>query len=111
MTPAHQRLLEVLLRYLSPSHADGTLTRSMQEAALKPDSFSAADLPRLLPALDRRLRIYLDPVRHARISAELATIGAERPQRRSRTVAVKIELDISEARKVAKDVCEGAAAR
>jgi len=58
-----------------------------------------------------RLRIYLDPVRHARISAELATIGAERPQRRSRTVTVKIELDISEARKVAKDVCEGAAAR
>ena len=78
---------------------------------LKADSIASDDLPRLLPALDRRLRIYLDPVRHARISAELATIGAERPQRRSRTVTVKIELDISEARKIAKDVCEGAAAR
>jgi serine/threonine-protein kinase RsbT len=111
MTPAYQRLKEVLLRYLSPGNAEGTLTRSIQEAGLKPETMASDDLPRLLPALDRRLRIYLDPVRHARISAELATIGAERPQRRSRTVTVKIELDISEARKVAKDVCEGAAAR
>ena len=111
MTPAHQRLMEVLLRYLSPGNAEGTLSRSIQEAGLKAEAITSDDLPRLLPALDRRLRIYLDPVKHARISAELATIGAERPQRRARTVTVKIELDISEARKVAKDVCEGAAAR
>jgi serine/threonine-protein kinase RsbT len=111
MTPAYQRLKEVLLRYLSPGNAEGTLSRSIQEAGLKADTLGSDEVPRLLPALDRRLRIYLDQVRHARIAAELATMGAERPQRRARTVTVKIELDISEARKVAKDVCEGAAAR
>ena len=111
MTPAQQRLMEVLLRYLSPSNAEGTLLRSLSEVGLKPETLSLNDVPTLLPTLDRRIRIYLDPLRHARITAELAAIGAERPQRRARTVLVKIELDISEARRVAKEICEGAAAR
>ena len=111
MTPAYQRLMEVLLRYLSPTNAEGALLRSVNEAALKIETLSLNDVPILLPVLDRRIRIYLDPLRHARVSAELATIGAERPQRRARTVVVKIELDISEARRVAKEVSEGAAAR
>ena len=111
MTPAYQRLMEVLLRYLSPTNAEGALLRSVNEAALKVETLSLNDVPVLLPVLDRRIRIYLDPLRHARVSAELATIGAERPQRRARTVVVKIELDISEARRVAKEVSEGAAAR
>ncbi len=103
--------MEVLLRYLSPTNAEGALLRSINEAGLKLEALSLNDMPLLLPTLDRRIRIYLDPLRHARVSAELATIGAERPQRRSRTVVVKIELDISEARRVAKEVSEGAAAR
>jgi serine/threonine-protein kinase RsbT len=103
--------MEVLLRYLSPANAEGALQRSITEAGLKAELLSLNDMAELLPLLDRRTRIYLDPLRHARVSAELATIGAERPQRRSRTVIVKIELDISEARRVAKEVCEGAAAR
>jgi serine/threonine-protein kinase RsbT len=111
MTPAQQRLMEVLLRYLSPTNAEGALLRSVNEAGLKLEVLSLNDMPLLLPTLDRRIRIYLDPLRHARVSAELATIGAERPQRRARTVVVKIELDISEARRVAKEVSEGAAAR
>jgi serine/threonine-protein kinase RsbT len=111
MTLAQQRLMEVLLRYLSTANAEGALLRSINEAGLKAETLSLNDMPTLLPVLDRRIRIYLDPLRHARVSAELATIGAERPQRRARTVVVKIELDISEARRVAKEVCEGAAAR
>lgn len=111
MTPAQQRIMEVLLRYLSPTNAEGALVRSINEAGLKSDTLTLAELPLLLPVLDRRVRLYLDPLRHARVSAELATIGAQLPQRRSRTVVVKIELDISEARRVAKEVCEGAAAR
>jgi serine/threonine-protein kinase RsbT len=103
--------MEVLLRYLSPTNAEGALVRSINEAGLKADTLTLTELPALLPALDRRVRLYLDPLRHARVSAELATIGAQLPQRRSRTVVVKIELDISEARRVAKEVCEGAAAR
>ena len=111
MTTVLSRIMEVLLRYLSPTNAEGTLLRSIHEAGLKPETLQLSDLPQLLPILDRRVRLYLDPLRHARVSAELATIGAQLPQRRSRTVVVKIELDISEARRVAKEVCEGAAAR
>jgi serine/threonine-protein kinase RsbT len=111
MNSAQQRLMEVLLRYLSPTNAEGTLLRSINEAGLKAEQLTLTDLPQLLPVLDRRTRLYLDPLRHARVSAELATIGAQLPQRRTRTVVVKIELDISEARRVAKEVCEGAAAR
>jgi serine/threonine-protein kinase RsbT len=103
--------MEVLLRYLSPANAEGTLLRSLGEVGLKSETLSLNDMPALLPTLDRRIRIYLDPLRHARVTAELAAIGAERPQRRARTVLVKIELDISEARRVAKEICEGAAAR
>ncbi|MFT3768492.1 MAG: ATP-binding protein [Minicystis sp.] len=111
MNSAFQRIMEVLLRYLSPSNAEGTLLRSISEAGLKSETLALTDVPVLLPVLDRRIRLYLDPLRHARVSAELATIGAQLPQRRTRTVVVKIELDISEARRVAKEVCEGAAAR
>jgi serine/threonine-protein kinase RsbT len=111
MNPAQQRVLQVLLRYLSSANAEAALLRSLHETGIKPAEFALNDVPRILPALDRHIRIYLDPVRHTRISAELAAIGAERPQRRSRTILVKIELDISEARRAAKDVCEGAAAR
>ncbi|APR80981.1 anti-sigma B factor RsbT [Minicystis rosea] len=111
MNSASQRIMEVLLRYLSPSNAEGTLLRSISEAGLKSETLTLNDVPLLLPVLDRRIRLYLDPLRHARVSAELATIGAQLPQRRTRTVVVKIELDISEARRVAKEVCEGAAAR
>jgi serine/threonine-protein kinase RsbT len=111
MNSAQQRVMEVLLRYLSATNAEGALLRSIGEAGLKSESLALTDLPVLLPVLDRRIRLYLDPVRHARVSAELATIGAQLPQRRSRTVVVKIELDISEARRVAKEVTEGAAAR
>ena len=111
MNSAFQRIMEVLLRYLSPSNAEGTLLRSISEAGLKSETLTLNDVPVLLPVLDRRIRLYLDPLRHARVSAELATIGAQLPQRRTRTVVVKIELDISEARRVAKEVCEGAAAR
>jgi serine/threonine-protein kinase RsbT len=111
MNAAQQRIMEVLLRYLSPTNAEGTFLRSVNEAGLKVEMLQMTDLPQLLPVLDRRLRLYLDPLRHARVSAELATIGAQLPQRRTRTVVVKIELDISEARRVAKEVCEGAAAR
>jgi serine/threonine-protein kinase RsbT len=111
MTNAQQRLMEVLLRYLTPLNAEATLHRSLNEAGVRPDSFALDDLTAVSPALERRLRLYLDPVRHTRVMAELGSLSAERPQRRSRAVPVKIELDISEARKIAKDVCEGAAAR
>jgi serine/threonine-protein kinase RsbT len=111
MTPAYDQLLEVLLRHLSPTNAEGTLMRSIRESGLRPDNVGFGDIQHLLPNLERRVRLYVDPVRHARLAAELAEIGGSRPSRRSRTVVVKTEADISEARRIAKTICEGAGAR
>lgn len=110
-TPAHAQLLQVLLRYLSAMNAEGTLLRSIREAGLDPATFGFPDVPAVLPKLERRVRLYVDPVRHTRLSAELAAVGGDRPSRRSRTVAVKTEGDISDARMMAKAICEGAGAR
>ena len=43
--------MEVLLRYLSPSNAEGTLIRSMGEVGIKPETLSLNDVPALLPRI------------------------------------------------------------
>jgi serine/threonine-protein kinase RsbT len=111
MTTAYQQLLEVLLRYLSPTNAEGTLQRTIREAGLRPEEVSYSDFSQILPSLERRIRLYVDPGRHIRIVAELADVGGNRPSRRSRVVVIKLEPDISEARRVAKAICEGVGAR
>ena len=75
MTAAYQQILEVLVKHLSPSNAEGTLVRSMREANMRADTFTLAELPQLLPSLERRIRLYVDPVRQARISQELNAQG------------------------------------
>lgn len=111
MTAAYNQLLEVLTKHLSAPNAEGTLMRSIREAGLRPDTVAAADIQKLLPTLERRIRLYVDPVRHARVAQELAAIGGGGSPNRSRTMVVKTEADISEVRRVAKTICEGSGAR
>lgn len=111
MTAAYEQLLEVLMKHLSPTNAEGTLLRSVREAGLRPDSIAFTDVQQLLPSLERRIRLYVDPVRHARVAQELAAVGGAQPERRSRTLVIKTEADISEVRRVAKTICEGSGAR
>jgi serine/threonine-protein kinase RsbT len=111
MTAAYNQLLEVLTRHLSATNAEGTLTRSIREAGLRPDTITVADVQKLLPTLARRIRLYVEPVRHARVAQELAELGGGVVAQRSRTMVVKTEADISEVRRVAKTICEGSGAR
>lgn len=111
MTAAYQQILEVLVKHLSPSNAEGTLMRSMREANLRADTFALTDVQKLLPSLERRIRLYVDPARHARISQELGELGGGKPSRSTRTLVVKTEADISEVRRVAKSICDGSGAR
>jgi serine/threonine-protein kinase RsbT len=111
MTAAYQQILEVLVKHLSPSNAEGALVRSMREANLRADTFALADLQKLLPSLERRIRLYVDPARHARITQELGELGGGKPSRSTRTLVVKTEADISEVRRVAKSICDGSGAR
>lgn len=109
--PVYKQILAVLLRYLSEMNAGGTLERTIREVGLRPEDLSFPDIPRLIPKLERRARLYLEPARHAMLVAELSSLGAERPSRRSRVVAVQRESDISDARMMAKAICEGVGAR
>jgi serine/threonine-protein kinase RsbT len=111
MTPVRTQILEVLLKYLSDMNAEGTLDRALREAKIEEDNLAFSDIPQLLPRLERRARLYLDPVRHVRLAAELALIGSERPSRKSRTINVVKESDISDARLMAKAICEGVGAK
>ncbi len=111
MNQVQKQIMEVLLRYLSEMNAEGTLVRTIRETGLDPEHITFSDIPRILPRLERRARLYLDPVRYARLSSDLALIGGDRPSRRSRTVAVQKESDISDARMMAKAICEGVGAR
>jgi len=113
MTPLYQQILQVLRRYLSAMNAEGTLIRAIREAGLKAEELAQSDMPQLLPMLERRVRLYVDPVRHARLWADLTAIvgGGDRPSRRARTVQIRTEADISDARMMAKAICEGAGAR
>jgi serine/threonine-protein kinase RsbT len=111
MTAAYDQLLQVLMKHLSPTNAEGTLMRSLREAGLRPDGITIADVQQLLPSLERRIRLYVDPVRHARVAQELAEVGGGQPSHQTRTMVIKTEADISEVRRIAKTICEGSGAR
>jgi serine/threonine-protein kinase RsbT len=111
MTPVRNQILEVLQRYLSEMNAQGTLDRALRESKIEENNLAFTDIPQLLPRLERRARLYLDPVRHTRLSAELALIGSDRPSRKSRTINVAKESDISDARLMARAICEGVGAK
>lgn len=111
MTPAHRQILQVLLGHLSAMNAEGLLLRAIREAGLAPESVGLGDLPELVPSIERRARLYIDATRLARLREELVTLGGVQPPRRARSVPVRTENDISEARMTAKAVCDGAGAR
>ncbi len=111
MSPTYQQLLQVLRGYLSATNAEGLLLRTVREMDVHPQELSPFHIPPMIPTMERRARLYLDTVRLARLVDEISSLGADRPSRRSRTFVVLREPDISEARRTAKAICEGAGAR
>lgn len=111
MSPTYQQLLQLLRGYLSATNAEGLLQRTVREMDVHPQELSAFHIPPMIPTLERRARLYLDSLRLARLVDEISSLGADRPSRRSRTLMVQREPDISDARRTAKAICEGAGAR
>jgi len=111
MSPVYQQLLQVLRGFLSATNAEGLLLRTVREIDVHPDELSAFHVPPMIPHIERRARLYLDTVRLARLVEAIAALGADRPSRRSRMLPVQRENDISDARRTAKTICEGAGAR
>ncbi|WP_233561262.1 ATP-binding protein [Sorangium cellulosum] len=92
-------------------NAEGVLLRAMREAEIQPEKFSLEDLPDIIPSIERRARLYVDPGRLGRLKSEIAAMGGDRPSRRSKIMAIHMEADISEARLNAKAVCDAAGAK
>ncbi|MFO0588007.1 MAG: ATP-binding protein [Polyangiaceae bacterium] len=111
MSPTYQQLLHILRGYLSPTNAEGLLSRTVREMDLHPAELSAFHVPPMVPTIERRARLYVDTMRLQRLVDEISAIGADRPSRRSRTFNVQREPDISDARRTAKAICESAGAR
>lgn len=111
MTRSYQQILKVLLGYLSAMNAEGLLLRALRESEIDPEHFDFGDLPDVIPGIERRVKLYVDPGRLVRLKAELALLGGDRPSRRSKILPVRIEADISDARMNAKVICDGAGAK
>jgi serine/threonine-protein kinase RsbT len=111
MSPTYQQLLHILRSYLSASNAEGLLQRTVREMDVHPAELSAFHIPPMIPAIERRARLYVDTLRLARLVDEISGLGADRPSRRLRMIPVQRESDISDARRSAKAICESAGAR
>ena len=111
MTPAYEQILKVLLSYLSSMNAEGLLSRALREAEIEPGHFSLDDLGDILPSIERRARLYVDPSRLPRLKADLAALGGDRPSLGAKIMPIRREVDISTARITAKEVCDSAGAR
>ncbi|MCC6559464.1 MAG: ATP-binding protein [Polyangiaceae bacterium] len=111
MTPAYQQILRVLLGYLSALNAEGVLLRGLREAGIRPEALTLDDLPGIIPHIERRARLYVDPARLARLRVDLSALAGDRPSRSSRLIPIRIEADISSARIAAKVLCDDAGAR
>lgn len=111
MTPAYEQTLKVLLRYLSAMNAEGLLSRALREAEILPELFTLDDLARILPSIERRARLYVDPSRLSPLKAELADLGGDWQFVGAKVFQVRREADISTARIAAKEFCDEAGAR
>lgn len=103
------QLLAVLGRHLSSINAQNVLTRALREAHLGTVS-GMDDLRRVQPSIERGLRLFLPHTSVSEVLADLARSFAAEPPA-PRTIAIRGEDDISDARLTARAMCEQLGAR
>ncbi|HUQ02095.1 MAG TPA: ATP-binding protein [Kofleriaceae bacterium] len=103
------QLLVVLGRHLSSINAQNVLSRALREAHL--GSLNGMDdLRRVQPSIERGLRLFLPHTSVSEVLADLARSFAAEPPA-PRTIPIRAEDDISEARLTARAMCEQLGAR
>jgi serine/threonine-protein kinase RsbT len=109
--PVRERLLAVLGRHLSTINAENVLSRAVRDSRLIPGALTSGDVQRLVPAIERGLRLFLPTGTAGTVVEELqrAFKPTEPPQ--PRRVAIRTEADISEARLAARVMCDLLGAR
>lgn len=115
----YDQINEVMRRYLSPVNAHAILRQVVSDCRKTPTALTRADLAVLVPKLDRAVSLFLEPTQRSALKKDVELLGgasASGPdsaaaKSRARTVRIKTEADISEARAVAKLLCNDLHAR
>jgi serine/threonine-protein kinase RsbT len=105
------RLLTVLGRHLSSINAENVLSRAVRDARLSGSVLTAGDVHRLIPNVERGLRLFLPVTAAGEVMAELQRAFAPAEPPGPKQVPIRIEADISEARLAARVMCDLLGAR
>lgn len=103
------QVLAVLGRHLSQINARNVLSRALRDTRLGA-LLGVDDVRRIQPALERGLRLFLPHSAVGEVLAELARAFAGDPPA-ARTIAIRVENDVSDARMTARTMCEQLGAR
>lgn len=103
------QVLAVLGRHLSTINAHNVLSRALRDARIGA-VVAAEDVRRIQPSLERGLRLFLPHSAVGEVLAELARAFAGDPPS-ARTITIRVENDVSDARMTARTMCEQLGAR
>ena len=100
-------MLRILSRYLSQMLARQVLDRASGHIGRTLLQLSTGDMPKLVEAIVRDARAFLDPNNVGRLKTELDTLLPESARLRGPLdLEIRIESDIAQARMAAKEICE-----
>jgi serine/threonine-protein kinase RsbT len=106
----YQQLIVILTRYMSGVNAHSVVGRAMRHSVVNPEQLSQRDIETMMPTLDRGIRLFVEASRQQQLWNEIEGLSG-RKEVPSHTVAIRSEQDISQARVLAKAMCENARAR
>ncbi len=108
-----KRILDVLQRFVSPLNARVLLRRACQRAGLDVRRLSPEDLPRLLPAMQMGIRLFVSEGEQEKALDALRNMDQNQAQPRltRQRLSIDHERDIKAARAVARRICEGLGSR
>lgn len=110
MSTLYNQLIAILIRYMSAVNAHSLLGKAVRDAALNPDHLQPSDIRLLLPKLEQGIRLFVEPMRQQQLRTEIEALTGRR-ESASHTVNIRSEQDISQARVLAKAMCENGKAK
>jgi serine/threonine-protein kinase RsbT len=110
MSSLYNQLIAILTRYMSGVNAHSILGNAVRQALLSPEQLHPRDIETLVPRLDRGIRLFVEVPRQQQLWAEIEALSGRR-ETPSHTVSIRSEQDISQARVLAKAMCENARAK
>jgi serine/threonine-protein kinase RsbT len=110
MSTLYNQLIAILIRYMSAVNAHSLLGKAVRDALLNPDHLQPGDIKLLVPKLEQGIRLFVEAPRQQQLRAEIEGLSGRR-ENASHTVNIRSEQDISQARVLAKAMCENAKAK